>query len=199
VLEKLTRGVLHVSDADGLRYARPTLGERLRLIWLFRNFNILPQHVLPERQKKWLTALCANGRLSRYASALDREMACAIGTLVVSQPYCRAAHEERRRAPRTAFSFMVRYGIGHDLVEGGGCDISETGIAIVGPKGFPVGAEITVHYRLSSSATDPWSRTRAVIRNVEGQRMGAEFSIIHPRDRAQLRLLTARKVETAPS
>lgn len=190
VLEKLTRGVLHVTDATGLRYARPNFLERVRIIWLFRNFRILPHHVLPARQKKWLASLCGNGRLLRYSSVLDREMACAIGTLVLSQPYVRP-HEERRRAPRTVLSFTVRYGIGQDLIEGTGCDISETGIAFLGSKLFPVGAEITLHYRLEGNSADPWSRTRAIIRNLDGRRMGAEFTIIHPRDRAQLRQLTA--------
>lgn len=191
VLEKLTRGVLHVTDGSGLRFARTTLKERIRLLWLFRNFRILPQHVLPSRQRAWLAALCSNGRLVRYSSALDREMACPIGTLVLSQPYTRSVEEERRRAARTSLTFVVRYGIGHDLIDGSGCDVSETGVAFTGPKTFPVGTEITVHYRLTGNASEPWARTRVIVRNGEGRRMGAEFTIIHPRDRAQLRQLTS--------
>jgi PilZ domain len=193
-LEKLTRGVLHVTDGNGLRYAQATVKERIRLLWLFRNFRILPQHVLPPRHRNWLARLCGNGRLVRYSSALDREMACPIGTLVLSQPYTRSPHEERRRAARTPLPFVLRYGIGSDLVDGTGCDVSETGLAFQGPRAFPVGAEITVHYRLTSNASEPWSRTRAIVRNVEARRMGVEFTIIHPRDRAQLRQLTAGAV-----
>jgi len=218
VLEKLTRGVLHVSFAAGLSYVRPNLRERVRLLWLFRNFRILPCHVLHPRQKKWLSALCENNRLEKYTSYLDREIACLIGTLVLAQPSTRPAREERRRAPRLPMHFEVRYGGVVEVAEnadksarkavrnacnhttpqmfaGEGCDLSETGIAFLGQQVFPVGAELTVHFRLSASARESWIRTRATIRNVDGTRMGGEFSIIHPRDRAQLRQLTANQAE----
>lgn len=117
-------------------------------------------------------------------------MACVIGTFVVAEPTTRLMHEERRRAVRLPLQFVVRYGIGQDLREGQGCDISETGIAFCGKKLFPPGMEIILHYRLSSNASDAWTRTRVIVRNVAGDRMGAEFSIIHPRDRAEIRRLT---------
>ncbi len=81
------------------------------------------------------------------------------------------------------------------MAHGEGCDLSETGVAFIGPRVFAPGNEITVHYRLGANVRDDWSRTRAVVRNCAGRRMGVEFCIIHPRDRAQLREITRAEVE----
>lgn len=189
MLEKLACGVLHVSGAAGLRFVRLTFGERLRLVWLFRNFKILQKHVLPPRQQRWIDTLCAT-RLKLYSSVIDREIACVIGTMIIAEPSTRAAHEERRFAPRLPIPFEVRYGVGAELAQGVGCDLSETGVAFEGPRVFAPGNEITVHYRLGSNGRDSWTRTRAIVRNCAGKRMGVEFCIIHPRDRVQLRELT---------
>lgn len=219
VLEKLTRGVLHVSFATGLSYVQPTFIERVRLVWLFRNFRILPYHVLPPRQKVWISALCERNRLRKYTSFLEREIASLIGTIVLAEPSVRSAREERRRAPRLPMRFEVRYGgvvelaanadrtakkaiknachsASSEMFSGDGCDLSETGIAFTGPWTFPVGTELTVHFRLAACSRESWVRTRATIRNVDGKRMGAEFSIIHPRDRAELRQLTVANNES---
>lgn len=196
---------------------QPTFRERIRLLWLFRNFRILPYHVLPPRQKTWISGLCEDNRLHKYTSFLDREIASLIGTIVLAEPCIRPAREERRRAPRLPMTFEVRYGgvielaanadrnakkalkgacnsTATQMYDGDACDVSETGIAFVGPQVFPVGTELTIHFRLSASPRESWVRTRATIRNVDGKRMGAEFSIIHPRDRAQLRQLCAAKL-----
>lgn len=222
MLEKLTRGVLHVSFATGLSYVQPTFMERVRLIWLFRNFRILPYHVLPPRQRAWISALCEGNRLHKYNSFLDREIASLIGTIILAEPSIRPVREERRRAPRLPLHFEVRYGgvvevaadadrsakkaikeVCHststEMFNGEGCDLSETGIAFTGPRTFPVGTELTVHFRVVAGARESWVRTRATIRNVDGKRMGAEFSIIHPRDRAQLRQLTVAKSSSESS
>lgn len=208
VLEKLTRGVLHVSGADGLRYVDLTLAERIRLLWLFRNFSILPQHVLPSHQRRWISGICENGRVSRYSSMLDREMACVIGTLVTAEPSLRLGGDERRRATRLPLRFSVRYGLAirqnggphrdpaAEMIEGEGCDVSETGIAFIGPRNFLPRTELTVHFRLSTASSATWTRTRVIVRNLEEvspgcYRFGTEFSIIHPRDRVELRQLSA--------
>jgi hypothetical protein len=187
VLEKLTRGVLHVSGVAGLRYVRPTFWECVRLIWLFRNFKILQKHVLAARQQRWIGEICGE-RLQKYANSLDREIACVIGTIIIPDPPTQ--REERRLAPRLPLPFEVRYGNGAELTYGEGIDLSESGMSFVGPNIYAPGNEITVHYRLGSNSREGWSRTRAVVRNCAGRRMGVEFCIIHPRDRAQLRELT---------
>jgi hypothetical protein len=196
VLEKLTCGVLHVSGAAGLRYVRPAFWGRVRLIWLFRNFKILQQRVLSERHQKWISSLCAS-RLAGYTSAIDREIACVIGTIIISERSGRSAHDERRMAPRLPLPFEVRYGAGAEMIHGEGCDLSETGVAFTGQRLFAPGNEITVHYRLGTNVRDGWTRTRAIVRNCSGRRMGVEFCIIHPRDRAQLRELTRVLAEAA--
>lgn len=193
MLEKLTCGVLHVSGAAGLRYVQPTFLERIRLLWLFRNFKILQKHVLPDRQQKWVESLCES-RLTGYMSTIEREIACVIGTIILAEPSTRPAHDERRYAPRLPLPFEVRYGIGPELTHGEGCDLSETGVGFEGSRTFAPGTEITVHYRLGSNARDSWTRTRAVVRNCSGKHMGVEFCIIHPRDRVQLRELTRQPV-----
>jgi hypothetical protein len=98
-------------------------------------------------------------------------------------------------APRLPLPFEVRYGAGSELAHGEGCDLSETGVAFIGPRIFAPGNEITVHYRLGSNLRDDWTRTRAIVRNCSGRRMGVEFCIIHPRDRAQLREITREQAE----
>lgn len=197
MLEKLTCGVLHVSGATGLRFVRPTLWERIRLIWLFRNFRILQQHVLSHREQKWLTKLYS-GRMGPYRSAIERQLACVIGTIIISESAGRI-HDERRLAPRLPLPFDVRYGAGRELMYGEGCDLSETGLAFVGPRAYAPGDEITVHFRLGANPRDIWARTRAIVRNCSGRRMGVEFCIIHPRDRAQLRELTRERLADSES
>ncbi len=196
MLEKLTCGVLHVSGATGLRHIRPTFWERIRLLWLFRNFKILQLHVLTDGQQAWINSMCS-ARLRGYASSIEREIACVIGTIIVAEASGRSSKDERRMAPRLPLPFEVRYGSGTELIYGQGCDLSETGVAFEGPRAFPLGTEITVHYRLGSYARDAWTRTRAIVRNCEGKHMGVEFCIIHPRDRAQLRELTRQPVPEA--
>jgi len=172
-----------------MRYVRPTFWERVRLIWLFRNFKILQHRVLPGRQQKWIISLCGE-RLTAYTNSLDREIACVIGTIIISETSDRAPRDERRHSPRLPLPFEVRYGVGAELAFGQGCDLSETGMSFVGSMIFAPGNEITVHYRLGANSREGWSRTRAIVRNCSGRRMGVEFCIIHPRDRAQLRELT---------
>jgi hypothetical protein len=58
-LEKLSWGVLRVLTPLGPRYVNPSFGQRLYLLWLFRNFQTLPVKVLSTRQQKWIDGLCA--------------------------------------------------------------------------------------------------------------------------------------------
>jgi len=66
--EKLSRGVLRVLTPTGPRYVRPSLAERVYLLWIFRNFSTLPVKVLSQRQQSWIDRVCTNhGFLSRLA------------------------------------------------------------------------------------------------------------------------------------
>jgi hypothetical protein len=45
-IEKLADGVLQVETPIGARFIRPSFFERAYLLWMFRNFDSLPQQVL---------------------------------------------------------------------------------------------------------------------------------------------------------
>jgi len=56
-LKKLCGGVLHVQTANGLRCVELSGRERLSLLWLFRNFKILPEAVLGKTARQLLESL----------------------------------------------------------------------------------------------------------------------------------------------
>ena len=84
------------------------------------------------------------------------------------------AGPDRRACPRWHTSLDVRYGENGKLAEGLGVDISETGIGFRGPEVFPVGTTLEVRFKPESPVAE-WFRARAVVRNVDDDRMGAEF------------------------
>ena|SRR5437016_2930247 len=57
-MEKLSDGVLRVLTALGPRYIKPTFSQRVYLLWIFRNFQVLPFQVLTPRQRKLIETLC---------------------------------------------------------------------------------------------------------------------------------------------
>lgn len=61
-LEKLADGVLRVTTPLGPRYIELSFRERVYLIWLFRNFKVLPLQVLGRRQQSFIESLCAAQR-----------------------------------------------------------------------------------------------------------------------------------------
>jgi hypothetical protein len=58
-IEKLFAGVLRVLTPLGPRYLKPSLLQRLYLLWIFRNFNTLPAKVLSSRQQRRIESMCA--------------------------------------------------------------------------------------------------------------------------------------------
>jgi hypothetical protein len=58
-MEKMSDGVLRVLTALGPRYIKPTFSQRVYLMWIFRNFQVLPFQVLTPRQRRLIEALCA--------------------------------------------------------------------------------------------------------------------------------------------
>jgi hypothetical protein len=61
-LKKLRRGVLHVETSAGLRCIELTAVERIKLLWIFRNFSFLPEAVLGEGAKGLLQSLLTSDR-----------------------------------------------------------------------------------------------------------------------------------------
>ena len=57
-MEKIRHGILQVSTDHGPRFVEPSLPERLRLIWMFRNFKVLPQEVLNQQEQLLVRHLC---------------------------------------------------------------------------------------------------------------------------------------------
>jgi hypothetical protein len=62
LMDKIRRGVLAVQTEAGVRYIQPSLLQRLRLVWTFRNFRVLPEEVLHGHERALLTALCLKGK-----------------------------------------------------------------------------------------------------------------------------------------
>ena len=61
LIDKLFRGVLAIETDCGRRYVQPSLGERLRLLWTFRNFRLLPEEVLTRSERTLISSLYRKG------------------------------------------------------------------------------------------------------------------------------------------
>jgi len=74
-------GVLRVQTALGPRYLVPSALQRVYLMWLFRNFAVLPHTVLSRRQQRMIDRLCSEQRFAPviYADVMDE--APIIGTV----------------------------------------------------------------------------------------------------------------------
>ena len=95
MLEKLLAGVLRVLTPLGPRYIRPSLMQRLYLLWVFRHFHVLPVQVLTPRQRRIIEALCVE---ASFVSQQDGEGwdAPVLGTLEGRPPVDLARHSEER-------------------------------------------------------------------------------------------------------
>jgi hypothetical protein len=79
LLEKLRHGVLEVATDRGPRYVRPSVVERVQLLWMFRNFHVLPQQVLGPHQKHLIDSMCREERFRQHK--LNGHVPCVIGTV----------------------------------------------------------------------------------------------------------------------
>jgi hypothetical protein len=74
-IEKMRNGVLAVQvGEDTLHYLRPSLGDRIKLLWMFRNFRLLPQQVLRPRELTLVAGLLETGNFQQNGD-------CRIGTV----------------------------------------------------------------------------------------------------------------------
>ncbi len=78
-MEKLADGVLCVQTPIGLRYIRPSLWQRIYLVWIFRHFHTLPQQVLSAGQQRLIDTLCVEHRFVSLPG--EMEGVPIIGTL----------------------------------------------------------------------------------------------------------------------
>jgi hypothetical protein len=73
LIEKLAAGVVQVQTLIGPRYLVPSLFQRVYLLWVFRNFPILPHAVLSRRQQRLIDRMCGEQRFASmlYADGMD--------------------------------------------------------------------------------------------------------------------------------
>ena len=81
LIEKLAAGVVQVQTPIGPRYVMPSFLQRLYLIWMFRNFPILPHAVLNLRQQRMINRMCSEQRFASMAYADGMDEAPVIGTV----------------------------------------------------------------------------------------------------------------------
>ncbi len=171
-LDKLTDGFLQVLTDQGPHFVKLSLGERVRLMWMFRNFPILPQQVLTVRQQQFMAQVCAEKRMFQFWGPEDSQRGQVIGTIVASVlPALRP--DDRRTQPRCPVQFEVRYGVSKELMAGEGYDFGGGGMAFTGPKSYAPGTELELRYRLTPQ--ENWTRVRGLVRHHQGDRMGVEF------------------------
>ena len=103
-LEKLSLGVLRVLTPLGPRYLRPSLAQRVYLLWMFRNFQTLPVKVLSSHQQRLIEAMCDQGRFVSMGIGVDD--APLIGTLEQRPPVTSAPLPPRR--PSSSVQDSVR-------------------------------------------------------------------------------------------
>jgi c-di-GMP-binding flagellar brake protein YcgR len=105
---------------------------------------------------------------------------------------------ERRVHPRTSAQFDVRYGQGAETFDAQTCDISPTGVGLVGPKAYPIGAEIELRFRAPGDPKGGDLITmKAKVRHAAGQRMGLEFVNVPSSDHLRIRDMINRLVSMA--
>jgi hypothetical protein len=81
LIEKLAAGVVQVRTPIGPRYVIPSFWQRVYLVWMFRNFPILPHAVLNKRQQRMIDRMCGEQRFASMAYADGMDEAPVIGTV----------------------------------------------------------------------------------------------------------------------
>jgi hypothetical protein len=86
LMEKLRKGVLQVSTDRGLRIVHPSWSERLKLLWIFRNFHVLNQEVLSTQEVRLINHICVDDRMCRPQVGVPGDSAYVIGTVERTAP-----------------------------------------------------------------------------------------------------------------
>ena len=79
-MERLAAGVVRVQTAIGPRYLVLSWQQRVYLMWMFRNFSVLPHTVLSSRQQSMIERMCSEQRFASSAYS-DVTEAPVIGTI----------------------------------------------------------------------------------------------------------------------
>ena len=102
-IEKLFSGVLRVVTPLGPRFLKPSLFQRIYLLWVFRNFQTLPFKVLSNRQQRLVEAMCDENRFVPWGVGFDD--APLLGTLEQRPPA--PSHPLPPRRPSTSVDEAV--------------------------------------------------------------------------------------------
>ena len=94
MLDKVRAGVLHLSTPNGSLCVKPPFRDRLYLLWIFRNFKILPEQVLRDREKKFIERLRSSD-LPALPGNFGTDEGLVIGT--VDYEYMRKPVQSERR------------------------------------------------------------------------------------------------------
>lgn len=97
LIEKLAAGVVQVQTPIGPRYVIPSFVQRVYLVWMFRNFPILPHAVLSRRQQRLIDRMCGEQRFASMAYSDGMDEAPVIGTIEHRPPI--APHRLPPRRP----------------------------------------------------------------------------------------------------
>jgi hypothetical protein len=82
LIDKLAAGVVQVQTPIGPRYiVPPSFLQRVYLVWMFRNFPILPHAVLSRRQQRLIDRMCSEQRFASMAYSDGMSEAPVIGTV----------------------------------------------------------------------------------------------------------------------
>jgi hypothetical protein len=101
LIEKLAAGVVKVQTPIGPRYVMPSsFLQRAYLLWMFRNFPILPHAVLSRRQQRMIDQMCSEQRFASIAYSDGMNEVPVIGTVEHRPP--RVADTTPERKPPTS-------------------------------------------------------------------------------------------------
>ena len=78
-MEKLAAGVIRIITPIGPRFIQLSFWQRAYFLWIFRNFDTLPQQVLSASQQRMIDELCLEKRFVSLPATFEE--APVIGTL----------------------------------------------------------------------------------------------------------------------
>ena len=98
LIDKLAAGVVQVQTPIGPRYVMPSFIQRVYLLWMFRNFPILPHAVLSGRQQRMIDRMCSEQNFASSAYFNGMNEAPVIGTIEHRPPIVATPSSSRRAA-----------------------------------------------------------------------------------------------------
>ena len=107
LIEKLAAGVVQVQTPIGPRYVIPSFTERVYLLWMFRNFAILPHAVLSRRQQRMIDRMCGEQRFASMPYGDGTDDVPVIGTVEHRPPVGADPLPPRRPVARETASSLT--------------------------------------------------------------------------------------------